>query len=1067
MKMRHIAMAVAVALSSSYAMADTSSAIRGRISNPEGAAAAGTKVIILHVPSGTSRTVVTNETGNFVASGLRVGGPYKVIVDSETYSDETVNDVFLQLGDTYQLNKQLQQVETVERIAVTGSVIASSNVGASSSFNQEMIENSPAFNRDIKDIVRNNPLAVVSEDNQLSIGGANSKFNSFTVDGIGQNDDFGLNSSGYPSQRSPISLDAIEQISVDVSPFTAKVGGFSGGIVNVVTKSGGNDTKGSFFYEFTDENLAGDAEATKIGSTNKFSISEQRTFGATLGGAVVEDKLFYFVSVESFKQTTPMPFGVGSGTNPSRVSKADVDAVIKTLKDVYGITDSLGSDPVDTDDKILLKLDWNINEQHRADFTFQYQDNIEERNFTDSATTVRLKSNAYDYQTLTSNYAAHLFSDWTDSFSTEISLAYKDVVSDSILNAKTAAYSVRAQSGTISGGTDVFRHANYAANKNLKIGVDATYLLEEHTINFGAEVESLNLYNLFAESSLGSWSFDRSGSGATAQTALQNFQNKRPITTSTNPGFVYKNAPSNDIQDTAVDLTRVTQVLYVEDQFSPIDEVDVTAGLRYERLASDDLPAANPEFFKTYGYTNTENMDGLDVLLPRLGLTWYASDSLTVRGGVGRYGGGQPNVWVTNSYSNNGITFVEAPLSVRRTIVANQNLVDFTKVPQAAKDSLLEGGSTNYIDPNFKLPTDWRYQLGFDYNFDLPVVGDDITWSADATYVVRENAAAWVDTSRIPSGKTTVDGRIIYKSIRSGNQADFFDIALTNTDKDETSRILSTTLTKAWDSGVRATASYTNQDADESVSGTSSRAISNYGTNVVINRNEAIVAPSTNMIEHRLVLNMGYSTEFFAGYATKFDLFFERRSGRPFSYVLDSFNDAWLGDQSALSGNADIYLPYVPKGANDPAMKFGTGADGQPLSYEQVMAVFNAAGLTKYAGTYAPKNEFTQPWVTTMDLNIQQEIPAFAEGHSGTVYLTVMNLANLFDKDAGQVYRMQFPQQQLFNWDLDPLTGQYIYLRRQGDTTTGNNINTDITNFNAFAASASTWRIKVGVNYRF
>lgn len=1059
-------MAVAVALSSSYAMADTSSAIRGRISNPEGAAAAGTKVIILHVPSGTSRTVTTNESGSFVASGLRVGGPYKIIVDSDTYADETVNDVFLQLGDTYQLNKQLQ-ANDVERIAVTGAVIASSNVGSSSSFNQEMIENSPAFNRDIKDIVRNNPLAVVSEDNQLSIAGANSKFNSFTVDGIGQNDDFGLNSSGYPSQRSPISLDAIEQISVDVSPFTAKVGGFSGGIVNAVTKSGGNDTKGSFFYEFTDENLAGDAEDRKSSDGRKYGISEQKTMGATIGGAVVEDKLFYFVSLESFKQTIPAPFGVGSGTNPSAVTKADVDAVIKGLKDVYGITDSLGADPEDSDDKLLLKLDWNINDQHRADFTFQYQDNIEERNFTDSATTVRLKSTAYDYQTLTSNYAAHLYSDWTDSFSTELSLAYKDVQADSILNARTAAYSVRTQSGTISGGTDVFRHANYAANKNLKIGIDATYLMEEHTLNFGAEIESLNLYNLFAESSLGSWSFSNSGSGASAQTGLQNFLNKKPSTSSSNPGFVYKNAPSNDVQDTAVDLTRVTQVLYIEDQFSPFEAVDMTFGLRYERLSSDDLPAANPEFLKTYGYSNTENMDGLDVLLPRFGFNWYTTDALTVRGGIGRYTGGQPNVWVTNSYSNNGMTFVETPLSVRRAIVTNPALVDFTKVPDAAKDSLKFGGSTNYIDPNFTLPTDWRYQLGFDYNFDLPMVGDDFTWSADATYIVRKDAPAWVDTSRVPSGKTTVDGRIIYKSIRTGDAADFYDIMLTNTDEDEASRILSTTLTKAWDSGVRATASYTNQDSEESVSGTSSRAISNYGTNVVINRNEQIVAPSTNMIEHRFVLNLGYSVELFAGYDTKFDLFFERRSGRPFSYVLDSFNDAWLGDQSALSGNADIYLPYIPNGANDPAVKFGNGGANQPLSYEQVMAVFNAAGLGKYAGTYAPKNEFTQPWVTTMDLNIQQEIPAFAEGHTGTLYLTIMNLANLIDKDAGQVYRMRFPQQQLFNWDLDPATGQYIYLRRQGDNTTGSNINTDVGNYNEFYSSASTWRIKVGVNYRF
>lgn len=1060
MKIRHIAMAVAVALGSNYAFADTSSAIRGRISNPEGAAAAGTKVIIKHVPSGTTRTVVTNDTGSFVASGLRVGGPYQIVVDSDTYSDETVNDVFLQLGDTMMLNRQLKSAADVERIAVTGSAVAGSAVGSSSTFGEDMIANSPAFNRDLKDIVRNNPLAVVTEDNQLSIAGANSKYNSFNVDGIGQNDDFGLNSSGYPSARSPISLDAIEQISVDVSPFTAKVGGFSGGIVNAVTKSGTNETKATAFYEMTNEDLAGKPKDTRLGATRNFDLSEQRTFGATLGGAVVEDKLFYFVSVEDFRQEIPLPFGIGDASNPSRVPAAEVNEVLSTLKSVYGITDSIGGDPIDTDKKLLVKLDWNINDVHRADFTFQYQDNVEQKNFTDTDTTLRLSSNGYDYQTLTSNYAGHLFSDWTDSFSTEFSFAYKDVEINSLLNAKTAAYSIRTSNNTtIQGGTDVFRHANFATNENLRLGFTGTYLMDEHTLTFGAEYESLNIYNLFAESSLGSWQFNNTGSGASLVTGVTRLKNK------TASVFDYKNAPSNNIDDTAMDLTRDTQVLFIEDEFSPVDSLDLTFGLRYERLSSSDLPAFNPTFSKTYGFSNQENMDGLDILMPRFGFKWYAGDDVTVRGGIGRFGGGQPNVWVTNSYTNNGMTFVQAPLSVRNAVVRDAKLTDFNNVPQMAKDSLKAGGFTNYIDPNFKLPSDMRYQLGVDYVFDLPFVGDGFTWSSDVTYIVREDAASWVDTSRVPSGKVARDGRIIYKSIYSGDQADNYDIMLTNNTNDEKSTVISTTLSKEWDSGVNMNMSYTHQNSDEANSGTSSRAVSNYGNNVVINRNEALVAPATQETEHRFVLNLGYTTELFAGYDTRFNLFFERRSGRPLSYVLDSFNDRWLGDQTDLSRNT-AYLPYVPTGPNDTTIKYGKGGtDG--LTYDQIMAVFNAVGAGQYAGGYVPKNAFTQPWVTTMDLNIQQEIPTFAEGHEGSVYLTIMNLANLLDKDSGKVYRMRFPQQQLFNWDLDPVTGQYIYLRRQGDSTTGTNINTNISNFNEFYPSASTWRIKVGVNYRF
>ena len=217
---------------------------------PVGEAAAGTKVIILHVPSGTSRTVVTNESGSFVASGLRVGGPYKVIVDSDTYNDETVNDVFLQLGDTYQLNRQLQAT-SVERIAVTGSAIATVvATGSSSYFSAKEIENAPSLNNDLKDIVKNNPMAVLSpKDGELTVAGSNPRYNSISVDGISQNDDFGLNANGYPTTRSPISLEAIDQVTIDVTPFNAKDSGFQGAKINAVTKSGTNEFAGSVFYE--------------------------------------------------------------------------------------------------------------------------------------------------------------------------------------------------------------------------------------------------------------------------------------------------------------------------------------------------------------------------------------------------------------------------------------------------------------------------------------------------------------------------------------------------------------------------------------------------------------------------------------------------------------------------------------------------------------------------------------------------------------------------------------------------------------------------------------------------
>jgi len=242
------AVVIGLGLSTAAIASDTTSGIRGKIVDPQGNVAANTKITVIHQPTGTVKNTITNDSGVYSLKGLRVGGPYQVIIDSDTYQDTVENGVSLTLGEVLRLNVQLETLTNVETISVTGSYQGFDSTGGSSSYGAEDIARAPAFNRDLKDLVRNNPLAVVDSDGGLSVGGQNPKFNSITVDGIGQNDDFGLNSGGYPTQSSPISLDAVEQISINSSPFNAKVGGFSGGVINAVTKSGTNEFKGSVFY---------------------------------------------------------------------------------------------------------------------------------------------------------------------------------------------------------------------------------------------------------------------------------------------------------------------------------------------------------------------------------------------------------------------------------------------------------------------------------------------------------------------------------------------------------------------------------------------------------------------------------------------------------------------------------------------------------------------------------------------------------------------------------------------------------------------------------------------------
>jgi len=1043
-------MAVAVALSSSYAMADTSSAVRGRISNPEGAPAAGTKIIILHVPSGTSRTVTTNEGGSFVASGLRVGGPYKIIVDSDVYADETVNDVYLQLGDTYQLNKQLQ-AENVERIAVTGAVIASGANGSSSYFSERDIKNAPSLNNDLKDIVKNNPLAILSpKDGELSVAGTNPRYNSISVDGIAQNDDFGLNANGYPTTRSPISFDAIDQITVDVSPFNAKDGGFQGGKINAVTKSGANELFGSFKYEIKNDSLAGTPEnrfaATAANPKGEVPLQyENKNWGATLGGAVVQDKLFYFLSAEKYDATPPLEWGPsGSGlSNASLVTQAQIDQIVNIAKSVYGVdAGDWNVIPEETDEKLLLKLDWNITDEQRAAYTYQYNKGNQTQGNQSSSTVMRLSSNWYNKEETLNNHAFKLYSDWTSDFSTQLSATYMDVatVQKSLsdfgdVSITVPRFGAPTSNATIAIGSDLSRHSNDLKKKTWILAADGDYLLDDHRISFGYQFKRLDIFNLFLQRTKGQYTFS----------SIANFQNQIA-------NIRYQNAISHNPADAAAAFARDEHALYANDEWAITDDLTINYGLRYERLASNDVPTFNAFSLARTGYNNSENLDGIDIFLPRAGFKYIATDDLTLRGGVGRFSGGQPTVWISNSYSNVGVGTGDRTQN-------NLTGVKLDQIPQSLKDAVAgvtTGGNTNLVDPNFNLPSDWRFQLAADYVFSLPLIGDDINWTTELLYVKKQDSVLWKDVSILDSEKvgTTPDGqRVIY------NDTDgVVDIMLTNAEKDGRSKIFSTMLSKNWDNGIRVTTSYTNQDITEGAPATSSTAGSNYGNNPVINRNVELIGRSTFETEHRFVVNFGYETELFSGYATNVNMFFERRSGKPINYVLgvtefSSTNKALNPYLQLSPGTTNNYfLPFIPVKGDASVVKFATPA-AEATFWERVTQL----GLDKYQGQYLPKGVSTTPWVTTLDLSVRQEIPGFATGHKGEVYFNVENLLNLIDSSKGKVYGDDFGDVTLANFVLDQATNQYIY----------NNITSNQYNWDKFYTEKSTWRMKVGVSYSF
>ena len=1059
------ALVIALGLSTSAMAAETSSSMRGKIVGPMGNEATNVKVKVLHQPSGTVREFTTNDSGVFIAKGLRVGGPYTVYIDSDKHQDTALENIFLTLGDTYRLNTQLETQVDVERIAVTGHRFTQDVGGSNSVFGEDAIANAPSFNKDIKDIARMNPLVSIKGDGEMSIAGGNPRTNGLTVDGIGQNDDFGLNFGGYPTAQPPVSLDAIEQISVDTSPFTAKKGKFGGGTINAVTKSGTNEFKFSSFYETSTPSMAGDVEnisqvfdedgravlddnGHRTYETRKVEpIETEKRFGFNVGGPIIEDKLFFFVNYSDYTSELAMDYGFeGSGaTHEYDVSEQSFNEFVSILDNTYGMQDSLGGDPKDTNESVLAKISWNINDAHRLDFTYQWQDDQVASGFGTGGTTVDFASSRYRYVTKFNNFATKIYSDWSDNFTTEIGISYKDVSSDSITNSDIGSVKVEEffRGPAYEFGRDEVRHGNASESQTFALSVDATYLLGEHEIEFGAQFERLRLYNLFARNSLGSWEFD----------SFEGFENSEVGNFNGNYDFSYDNAYTNNPDDTAYDAVREQYSLYVEDTFYLTDDIEITAGVRYERLGSDDKPTRNETFVNTYGVDNTENLDGLDIILPRFNVTWYASDDLTVRAGVGRFQGGVPNVWYNNPFQMDGITLVSAPDSVIDNYYAN-NSADFTKVPDEIKNSLVQGaGSTTYTDPNFKLPSSWRASVGFDYTFDMPYLGDGFKWTNELMYHKKENEAIWVNRSITSVGVAADGERVITESIYDGDLSENYDIEMTNADDDGRSVIFSTSLAKSWDNGVSMTMSYAHQDVTDNHAGTASAAAGNYKHNIIKNRNENSAERSSYEIKHSFKFTLGYTAEFFEGYATRFDVFFERRSGRPYSHVMGMFRDGDLGDNEAFYSQS-AYLPYIPTGADDANVNWAESG----MSWSELETLLDQAGISQ-RGEILDRNSATQPWVTTMDISIKQDIPGFAEGHSGQIYFMIDNFANLLNDDWGVEKKLGFPNQAIYDFGGLDSEGRYKIDNRFNGA--------DTRNYNQVDLGSSSWQAKAGISYKF
>ncbi|NIA28026.1 MAG: TonB-dependent receptor plug domain-containing protein, partial [Desulfobulbaceae bacterium] len=404
---------------------NTTSSIRVVVSDPSGAGAGGVAVSITHVPTGRSQTSTSNSDGVVTARGLAIGGPYEVtIVGGGQYSADVVQGVYVNLDRTEVVEIVARPV--IEEVVVVAKAITEQvALGVGRSFNRARLDATPSLSRDFVSTLATDPKILV--DNSVargpavSIAGANFRFNNLTIDGVAQNDNFGLSKNASATQRSPISIDAIEAMTVNVAPYDVTFGSFIGGNINIVTKSGTNEFEGSVFAFQTDDSFTGNkSDGVNLGIA-KF---DEETYGFTLGGPIIKDKLFFFVNYEKFETTRPSNSQTIDGI--VGVTQADVDRVIGIFQTEYGFDPgTFDAIDVDEDEKFLVKLNWDINDEHRAVASFQRAEG--DVLFDDFPDLAVLQTNRYNINEKLDAFSFQLFSNWSDNLSTELKIGSKKV----------------------------------------------------------------------------------------------------------------------------------------------------------------------------------------------------------------------------------------------------------------------------------------------------------------------------------------------------------------------------------------------------------------------------------------------------------------------------------------------------------------------------------------------------------------------------------------------------------------------------------------------------------------
>jgi len=1067
----------------------TTSTISGIVKSEKGEVLPGATVQVVHVPTGTKYGASTNQFGRYVVPAVRVGGPYKVSVSFIGYKQGEQSDINTQLGNTTNVDVVLLETNTsLKEVVVTAGrndIISRERTGASQQFTRRDLQSIPITGaRTIDGITKYNP-----NGNGNSFGAQDSRLNNFTIDGSQFNNGFGLGSSAQAGGRtgaSAISLDAIEQLQVNIAPYDIRQSGFVGAGINAVTRSGTNEIEGSV-YQTQRDNSSTYVGNNARGTTVTASKFDEKVQGFRLGAPIIKNKLFIFGNYEQIERTEPGTTWISTGSpltgsQVSRPTYTQLSDLSKFMQDKFNYTTGPfeGYSNTNASKKFLVRMDWNINDKHKLTARYVHHDSDAEINVsnstsagfgnrTTSALAMSFKNSGYIIMDNTRSYVLELNSKLSNTLHNNLIVGYDKQIEDrAYLSSMFPTIDIKDGATTLTSvGFDPFTPSNKLDYNTQHITNNLTKYADKHTFTLGVNYEKYQSNNLFFPASNGVYIFNSLADFYTA--ANQSLSNGGAPSTLVPARFQFRYSALPGAVEPMQTLKTDRVDIYGQDEYQAIENFKLTLGLRASVIGFEQTSLENPAvtamIFGGGEKFNTGKLPKTQTLFePRLGFNYDVLNNrkTQVRGGTGVFTGRPPYVFISNQVGNNGVLTgyidVSGAAAAKYGFTADPNKYFIPSTP-----TLPSTFDLAFTDENYKFPQVWKTNIAVDQKLPLGFVGT-------AEFITNQNLNAvhyYNANFETPTGKFVgVDNRAKYAGNDNGvriNDNVSNAIVLTNKNN-STFNSLTLKLEYPNQKGLFGSFAWTTSTAVDYMSAGSIASGSWTGAKSVNGNNELALSNSDFLSPNRLIGLLGYKLEYGKGMggATSFTLGYVGNQGNPFSYTIGGDMN---GDR--ISNNELIFVPNKGSDIKFAPLVVGTRTyteAEQQAAFESYISQDEYLSTRK--GQYAERNGSFIPMLHRFDLSVVQDIYVNVKGKKNTIQIRadILNLGNLLNNEWGVSQRATIPT--ILNYSSTNATGEPVYKLATQKLIDGSTILAKDT-YQYNSSVFDVWSAQLGIRYIF